>query len=330
MRAAARIAIMVLALFVLLPHPVPADEIIRVLILAGPHGAQPSEEAQALGKLNGEILFGEGVYSGRAEVSSDASGLHLVMVMPFELYIQGVVAAETGDDWAEEALKAQAVISRTYALFQKRHAKKSQYHLTSSVLHQAYSGGAASELIQRAVQATEGEVLTYEDSPIEAFYHSTCSGQTELPAAVWGKDYPYIVSVPCGGEHSPYAKWQRRFSMDELEKAVGFNNIRDVTITAFTSTGRAQTLKIAGEEHELAVQAVDLRRLLGYRDLPSTSFSLSVERSEIIFEGGGYGHGVGLSQWGALEMAHEGKTYREILRHYYPKAALTYMGSRAR
>jgi stage II sporulation protein D len=120
----------------------------------------------------------------------------------------------------------------------------------------------------------------------------------------------------------PYEHWQRRFRLDEIEEALGLNGIKDMRITSFTSTGRVELLRVVTEDSEIEIKAIDLRKLLGYKELPSTQFSLIIEEGDIIFEGGGYGHGVGLSQWGAQELANEGKNYKEILEYYYPGTAL--------
>jgi len=129
-------------------------------------------------------------------------------------------------------------------------------------------------------------------------------------------------------KNTPYDNWKREFTFNEIAKAAGINSgIKDITIATHTSTGRVKTLKmiIDTAETELEIKATDLRKYLGYKTLPSTDFSitkgaedLSAGQAGIIIEGRGWGHGVGLCQWGALEMAREGKNYREILAHYYP------------
>ena len=293
------------------------EDIIKVLILENPSDPFPVKNAKNMGHLKGEIFFNDNNYQGSVEVREDENGLHFIYEIPFEKYVEGVINAETGEDWAYEALKAQAVISRTYALYQKNLNSAKAFHITSSVLHQAYKGENRSEIISQAVSETEGEILTYGGKPIEAFYHSTCTGKTELPYAVWGKSYEYLKSVPCRGEYSPYERWQRRFSLDEIEKALGLDGIKDLSIASFTSTGRADLIRVVSEDSETEIKALDLRKNLGYRELPSTHFSLTMDGKDVIFEGGGYGHGVGLSQWGSLEMAHKGNDYREILEYYY-------------
>ncbi len=316
------IYIILFSLVFFLSQSLRAEETIKVLIVENPNDPLPAEKAEKIGHLKGEIFINDNFYRGSIEVRRDEKGLHFINELPFEKYIEGVVAAETGKEWAVEALKAQAVISRTYAIYQKNLNTGKDYHITSSVLHQVYKGDNTNEIISQAVKETEGEILTYKGKPIEAFYHSTCKGKTELPDVVWGKSYPYLKSVPCRGEHSPYEHWQRRFRLDEIEEALELNGIKDMRITSFTSTGRVELLRVVTEDSEIEIKAIDLRKLLGYKELPSTQFSLIIEERDIIFEGGGYGHGVGLSQWGAQELANEGKNYKEILEYYYPGTAL--------
>ncbi len=318
--------LIILIIVCLSVQPLLAEDTIKILIIESPDIPLPTDKAVKIGQLNGEILIAENSYKGYIEVYKDENGLHYINERPFEKYIAGVVAAETGDSWAVEALKAQAVISRTYAVYHKRLNEGNNYHITSSVLHQVYKGDSTDEIISSAVEETRGELLTYDGAPIEAFYHATCKGQTELPRAVWQKNYPYIKSTPCKGEDSPYDQWQRRFGLDEIQKALGLNSLKDLQIVSHTSTGRVKMLNAVTSDSEIEVRAVDLRRLLGYRDLPSTLFTLIIEGGNVIFEGGGYGHGVGLSQWGALELAIEGKNYKEILEHYYPGTNLTNCG----
>jgi len=307
----------------------------------------PSEQAESLKSLNGKVFFHGKSYTGSLDVIGDENGLYVVSNLPFEKYIAGVVASEVGKDWEVEALKAQAVISRTYAIFNKNFNTEKNFNLTSSVLHQVYKGENADHLITEAVQATEKEILTFEGKPINALYHATCEGKTELPEEVWVESYPYIKSVDCNGVNAPYENWEKEFSFEQIGEAVGIEGIKDISIEAYTSTGRVKSLRIitdrpdpalpsgskeAGPENEsldqsgkresseeiIEIKATELRKKLGYKELPSTDFSLTISGDEVFFDGRGWGHGVGLSQWGALSMARQGKSYREILAHYYP------------
>jgi len=320
---------MLLSVVFLFNAPVFADDTIKVLMLDSPRKPLPSLQAETVESLNGKVFFNGQSWSGSFEIMKDENGLYVINNLPFEKYIEGVVASEVGKDWENEALKAQAVISRTYAVFNKNLNGEKNFHLTSSVLHQAYKGENVDPLITEAVDSTKGEILTYEGRPANTLYHSTCEGNTELPEEVWAESFPYLKSVECNGKNAPYESWQRRFTFDEINKSLGIAGFSDMSIVSYSATGRVKTLKIIisgtneNAPSETEIRATELRRMLGYKELPSTHFTLTRTDTEIIFDGKGYGHGVGLSQWGALEMAREGKNYREILTHYYPGTAIT-------
>lgn len=291
-------------------------------MLQDPDAPLPSEGARSFGMVNGRIIVNGVTYSGNLEVISDNNGLYIIKELPLEDYVEGVVSAESGKDWELEALKAQAVVSRTYALFHKENNHKKGFHLTSSIMNQAYKGENNNPTIKRAVKETEGEILIYNNKPINSVYHSICVGKTELPDEVWGSSYPYLKSVDCNTKDTPYDNWQRRFSYEDLQKAVGIDGIKDVEVVDYTITGRVKTLRFKTSGSSIDIKATELRRMLGYNRLPSTDFSVKMDGEMVIFEGRGWGHGVGLSQWGAQEMARNGKTYREILEHYYPEAII--------
>ncbi|MDO8281979.1 MAG: SpoIID/LytB domain-containing protein [Thermodesulfovibrionia bacterium] len=300
--------------------PSMAEDTIKVLIHEDTIAPAPSKDAKDIGSLNGKLFLNGKHYTGSFEIKKDDNGLQFINSIPFEKYVEGVVASETGMDWEMEALKAQAVISRTYAIFHKLANGEKEFHLTSGVLSQVYKDENKDPLIARAVSETGGEILTYNGSPIESLYHSVCYGKTEVPEEVWGASYPYLKPVECNNKNTPYENWERKFTLEDIEKALNIKDIKDITISSFTSTGRVKTLSIAKTNDEAAteIKATELRKLIGYNKLPSTSFLLTKESNGMVFQGNGWGHGVGLSQWGALEMAREGKDYREILAHYYP------------
>ncbi|MBI5213036.1 MAG: SpoIID/LytB domain-containing protein [Nitrospirae bacterium] len=281
------------------------------------------EKVERLGNVKGEVLLSGLKYSGVIEVWKGNNGLYIVNEVSLEDYIKGVVAAEVGSSWDIEALKAQAVVSRTYALNQKLNNGKMPYHLTSSVLHQVYKSGNAPESIAKAVDETKGEILTYEGKPIVAYYHSTSGGMTEDPSEVFGKSYPYLKPVETSCELSPYFMWEKRIPVSDIEKASSSVQIKDIIIESYTASNRARTLKIIAESGEYSIPAKDLRKNLGWDKLPSTMIT-NIIRSEdaYIFEGKGYGHGVGMCQWTALNLAKKGMSYREIISKFYPGATI--------
>lgn len=297
-----------------------ASEKIKVLIVNEyyPNIPLKTEKIEKLGNMKGTLLVMGTKYTGDIEVWKNDNGLYIVNELPLEEYIKDVVAAEVSPDWDMEALKAQAVVSRTYALYQKNINGDSIYHIASSVLHQVYKGNNPDARVAYAVENTRGEILTYNNSPIAAFYHSTCGGKTENPEEVFGKSYPYLKSVETKCDLSPYSEWQKSIDIKEIEKAFNIPSIKDISISSYTSTNRVKELKITTDSNILKIPATEFRKTIGWSRLPSTNFSISRDANTFFFQGKGYGHGVGMCQWCALKMAREGKNYKEILSYFYP------------
>lgn len=306
-----------------------AAETIKVLILDEQQKTAPdlSEKLTSLGRLEGMLHANGSQYSGNLEVWEGTKGLYIINELPIEEYIENVVAAEIGTGWDIEAIKVQAVISRTYALYKKMASENSRFNITSSVLHQAYKGKNTQIQIAYAVRETKGEVLLYNGKPIEALYHSTCGGKTEDSSEVFGNSYPYLKPVASLCPLSPYWTWEKTIPLAEIEKAVNIKGIKEMTINSFTSTNRVRDIQIEAETGKSIIKATELRKLLGWKRLPSTSFHINKSGDSVLFEGKGYGHGVGLCQWSALQMAKEGKRYKEILSFFYPGTEIkTYAG----
>jgi stage II sporulation protein D len=305
---------------VLYAMPLFAADTIKVLIVNEIYSKIPAkdEDIRKLGRMKGDLLVVGSRYSGNIEIWKGSGGLYLINELPIEDYVKEVVAAEVGSDWEMEALKAQAIISRTYAIKQKQLNGNSLFDITSSVLHQVYKGNNSDARVAYAVEETAGEILTYNGSPIEPFYHSTCGGRTENPEEVFGKSYPYLKSVESNCEISPFWVWERKIPLSEIEESLNITGIKKMAIKSYTSTKRVKELTIIYDSGTTTIKATDLRKALGWSRLPSTNFTISQNGDIIDFEGKGYGHGVGLCQWSALQMARDGKNYREILSFFYP------------
>ncbi len=251
-----------------------------------------------------------------------------VQPMDLEDYLVGVVLAEMPADFEPEALKAQAVVARTYTLKCIQAGKHGGSVCTDYTCCQAYipegnySGGDEKlHKVRSAVLATAGEVLTYNGNLIEATYFSCSGGSTEDAVAVWGTDYPYLRSVESPGEeHAAHYTDTVRFTPEEFEAALG----QDLTgtpetwfgFTTYTAGGGVNTMRIGGVDY----QGTELRSLLGLR---STVFTVSADTEEIAVTTKGFGHRVGMSQFGADAMAVSGSTYDRILAHYYTGTELT-------
>jgi len=316
-----KIALFILILFASVSE---AGTTMKVLILDDVLQSIPArdEKIERMGKLKGDLLVNGARYPGDIEIWKGNAGLYLINELPLEAYIKSVVGAEVGADWDMEALKTQAVISRTYALYQKAQNNNQNFDLTSSVLHQVYKGLNENARISYAVMNTEGEVLTYNGKIIEAFYHSTSGGLTEAPEEVFNKSLPYLKPVSGSCETSPYWVWERRIPVEEIEKALNISGLREIKIASYTSTKRVKTIDIVLAGGTLSIKATDLRKTIGWNRLPSTNFTVSRNNNVMVFDGKGYGHGVGLCQWSALEMAKSGSGYKDILSHFYPGTIL--------
>lgn len=291
---------------------------IRILILDDSYKSVPKlNDMKRVGNINGKLLFKGIEYDGKIEVFRGEEGLFVVNELPIEDYVKGVVKVEVGENWPLEALKAQAVAVRTYAIYNMHNKNNTIYHVTSSSLSQLYKGLQTDSDVEKAVNSTSGEILTYNGEVINALYHSTSGGLTELPEEVFGSSFPYLKSVTCDSSTSPFYIWERRIHRQELENILKFNPIIGIEVVSKTKTGRAKEVKLTGIGAEKVFQANELRQMLGWKRLPSTWFTTEVRDKMIIFRGKGYGHGVGMCQWSSMEMAKKGINYKEILATFY-------------
>ena len=256
-----------------------------------------------------------------------------VTEMELSDYLTGVVLAEMPASFETEALKAQAVVARTYAI---RTSEKGIKHesgavCTASNCCQGYrleadylaQGGKKENLekVRSAVADTANQVLTYEGELIEATYFSCSGGSTEAAVAVWGTDVPYLQAVSSPGEeNSAYYTDTVTFTAEELEKLLDLELSGDpqdwITNTVYTAGGSVDVMEIGG----ISFKGTTLRTLLGLR---STAFTARCDGKSITITTKGYGHRVGMSQYGADAMAASGSSCEEILAHYYQGAILT-------
>ncbi len=277
----------------------------------------------------GPLRLGGRVLSSRVEVVREADGLAVVEELPIDVYVAGVVGGEMPAGFPPEALKAQAVAARSFALVRKLEAEASRrpWHLGASALSQVYAGGAPGAAARAAAQATRGEVLVHGSELVEAYFHASCGGRTERGADALGRDLPYLASVPCGRcNDSPGVRWTVSIAARELGALLGLGGpVTRVEVTDRTSTGRAAKIAVEAAGRRASLSGAEVRQRIGFSRLPSLAFEVSERRGTFTFAGRGRGHGAGLCQWGAAGMAREGKDYREILAHYYPGTELLRM-----
>lgn len=259
--------------------------------------------------------------------------LSIINLLPLEDYLTGLINSEIRSDWPFESVKAQAVAARSYALNlienKKRSTTEHSYDVKSTVMDQVYDGAhLEDEPSKRAVNRTSGEVLTKNGRLFAAYYHSCCGGRTEHAHNVWaGEEGPPIVSDRyC--VRSPKFSWDFKISIAEFVRAlqnagISIGNLSSVAKSILSDSPRTGEMLIEDENGMKMIKATELRRIFGYQNIKSTWFDVVQKGKELIFTGRGYGHGVGMCQWGAKAMAEENRTYNEILKFYYPDAEIS-------
>ena len=268
------------------------------------------------------IWVGQKRFSGKINLFVIDSEILVVNVLGIEKYLSSVVGSEMPTKWPMEALKAQAIASRTYALKQKGN---SLFDIDSTQRNQVYNGlESRTYKTIRAVKSTRSLVLTYKNKLINALFHSSSGGMTENSQDVWKNKYPYLSSVKDFDKKNPKFRWQKNFSNKELfnlfPKIGGLKNIEILNIT---DTGRVKNVKLYGAYGSDQISGVDLRKKLGlnstfvrFKLIEEQSKQFPIEKGLAVF-GQGSGHGVGMSQWGAKYMASKGQKAEKILKHFY-------------
>ncbi len=325
----------------------------NVMKLEGPIYIYAQEEI----KING-VNFGKHFY-----LIKDSYGTWtLVQKIEFDDYLAGVLPYEIGPNSPLEALKAQAVIARTWGIFNSDRFNMDKYHLCISTQCQVYKPSKfTNKKVQKAIEATSNLILTYRNQPINAFYHGSNGGVSATAGESWQiQDYSYFNSIIDGskslnkifklpitnksdlnnfldfdkeqfyGSNHSLFRWNKEISSREIKekliknKLININDdVLDLNSIERGSSGRVTKLEIQTDKVNKSIVLVkdDIRRVLNF--LPSNLFTINKLSDDLwLLRGGGFGHGVGLSQSGAIEMAKLGFSYKQILNHYYRDAKL--------
>ena len=283
----------------------------------------------------GVVWIGDRWYRGRAYLTPAGQGITAVNYVDLEQYLYSVLGGEMNGNWPQEALKAQAVVARSYALHKRQNSATAVYDLGDTTRWQVYRGVQdESGGTQMAVNATAGQVLTYNQQIIEAVFHSSSGGCTENVEDVWVQPLPYLRSVKDSYDQgAPVYQWSKSVTQSTLSSfAPGVGRVRDVKIVRGTpSCNRVVTMKMIGDKGSATISGEKLQSALG---LKSTFFSISPQVNQVasksnnqpepsfMVNGSGFGHGLGMSQWGAYNMARQGLTYQQIMGHYYTRVVL--------
>ncbi|MCX5906463.1 MAG: SpoIID/LytB domain-containing protein [Deltaproteobacteria bacterium] len=288
-------------------------------------GQPISAKALVLTSAQGSMTIHGHRYQNRLKLFPDPNGGLLgVNELPIEDYLAGLINCELPTQWPMEVLKVQAVIARTYATYQKRNRPAGLFDVDSTVMDQVYEGIEKIDARSRqAVKETEGELLLYHGQPIFAVYHACCGGKTDSPKYLWTEDFPYLQPTACSFcLDFPHFLWNYQIQGDPLAKtlaAAGLwgSQILEVEVAERNETKRVLQVTIKSEKEQMKISGKEFRRLLGYDFIRSTYFIVKESGGMFTFSGLGWGHGVGLCQWGARGMAESGAAYHSILKYYY-------------
>lgn len=257
--------------------------------------------------------------------------LNVINELGMEGYLYGVMAREVSPEWSIEALKAQAVVSRTYVMKNLGKHDREGFDLSATITSQVYGGVEAEDpRTSKAVDLTRGEVITYNGELIKSFFHSNCGGHTEDVSNAWEGEQrlPYLKGRVC-----PFCKdsyqyyWEKTIEKEMVKKKLnenGYNigDIKKIKVLRRSPSGRVTYLRIYHDRGHLDIRASNFRMVMDPNLIRSTLFAMEWMGSRIKFYGRGWGHGVGMCQWGAKGMAERGANYRQILQYYYPETKI--------
>lgn len=304
-----------------------------------------SSDGKLIGNYSGKILLEDNIapisingkkYRGGMEIiinPADNSTLTVINDVMAEDYLRGVVPSESSASWPVESLKAQALAARTYAIANWKRRESLGFDLMATTSDQVYNGlGVEQASTDQAIKETNGQVILYNGKPINALFFASSGGHTDSALEVWNIDLPYIQGVKDFDQNAPKYKWTKNVTNASVQDAlkqmgIKIGEIKSIEPTEFTTFKRVKKIKFTGTDGTVVVDSNKFRFALGLNSTlwtvtPSNDKKFSFLKLQTIpksfsFNGGGWGHGLGMSQWGARQMALDGKTGNEIIKHYY-------------
>ncbi len=271
-------------------------------------------------------------YRGAIDISVNKKGQLLVInAVELEAYIRGVLYHEVSHRWPLEAIKAQAVAARTYALYQAEVNKEGPYDVTSDIYSQVYGGRSAERYrTNMAAERTKGQVLLYNGKILPAYFHASCGGHTENVKELWKHDLAPLRGQKCVYcQLTPHYAWKKNFQsksvQDKLNKhGYTLELIKEIRILSRAKSGRIKDLQITTRDGKTVTLAgKTFRHIIGPNELKSNFYDIEMNGYYFDVHGHGWGHGVGMCQWGAYAMSQQRKNYKEILTYYYPGVKIT-------
>ncbi len=263
-------------------------------------------------------------YRGKLELHNVLGKIYIINILGIEEYLYSVVPSEMPSSWNIEALKAQSVASRTYSYYHLvKNKDQGIYDLDSTTNFQVYRGiSSETPSAIEAVNGTSGVIMTYMYEPILAYFHSTSGGKTSDDRDVWkGTDLPYLESVECNySKDSPHYQWETVLTSAEIKSALArkYKRIEKIQKISFVKNNdRVVEVNIVHNNGTIVLTGNEFRLLFPAQKLKSTFFSAKMENGSLHIKGRGWGHGVGMCQWGARGRSEKGIKYGEILSYYY-------------
>lgn len=300
---------------------------------------QNSLEVKDVGVVNGPILLkpilGANIvvnrnrYRGKIEIGVNGNEIKVINIIDLEEYLYGVIKNEMSDKVPIEALKAQAVIARTFAIANLEKHKEQGYSLCNKIHCQVYKGmDTETDKVINAVNSTSGQILTYNGDIALTLYHANCGGITANSEAVWGRNIPYLTEV-----YDPFCRklsneeWRYTVSLKEIKDILNKNglnigNISSISPRSNNSGDRVNELAIEHSNGISTISSNKFRLMIDSTKIWSTIFTIKRDKDSLTFQGRGKGHGVGLCQKGAVMMGELGYNYKQILGFYYPGVCL--------
>ncbi len=264
-------------------------------------------------------------------INNSGETMTVVNTIELEQYIRGVLYHEVSDKWPLEAIKAQAVATRTYALYSMEKFAGRDYDMTNDVYSQVYGGRSAERYrTNLAVKRTKGEVLNYKGKIFPTFFHANSGGVTEDASELWDVDIPPLkgnVASPFS-VNSPHYRWKLNCRLKDIQDKLndlgyGLGLIKDISVMERNKSGRVRKVRITTREgSSVVVEGKVFREVLGPNVLKSNKYEIAMKGWFVDFAGYGWGHGVGMCQWGAYNMALLRYDYKKILLFYYPGAEM--------
>lgn len=268
------------------------------------------------------LSFGGHRYRGSLRLIATQRGIDVVNVLDVEQYLKGVVPAEMSPSWPMAALEAQAVAARSYAISSLNPG--ASYDLCATVDCQVYRGmDVESARSDQAVRATRGVVVMYDGHVARTYYHADSGGETASSREVWGTALPYLVQLPDAVGPTPFAHWEVRVDPRTVAETLAglgedVGSVRGLRVLKRSGSGRVDLLEVDGSRGVATVTGAELENVAQRWGLKSTRFSVA----GLTVYGEGWGHGVGMSQYGARALAEQHYDYTQILAYYYPHTRL--------